>query len=229
MDWLSWLFPRRCLGCNEIGSYLCPDCVNRFTPLHELYCPHCRRPSVMGITHPKCKEHCELDGLISCFSYRGIMAKAITRFKYSFVKDITNTLVELFISNANQPVLSKHPWMIIPVPLHPSRQKWRGFNQAELLARGLAANWQQSIDLTSLRRQVNTTQQMSLSGKQRRSNLRHAFSVSFSLSPPDSVLLIDDVVTTGSTLAECAATLKHAGVKEVWGLTLAQKVPSPKQ
>jgi ComF family protein len=225
MDWLSWIFPRRCLGCNEVGSYLCPDCVNRLAPLYELYCPYCRRPSVMGITHPKCKTHCDLDGLVSCCTYGGIMAKAITKFKYSFVHDLTNTLIELFISLANQPVLMNRTWTIIPVPLHPSRQNWRGFNQAGLLAKGLAANWQRPLDIISLHRCKNTSQQMSLSGKQRRSNLRHAFSVSFSHHPPNSVLLIDDVATTGSTLVECAAVLKKAGVKEVWGLTLAQKVP----
>ncbi len=152
------------------------------------------------------------------------MSKAITKFKYSFVKDLTNTLVELFISAANNPILTRHSWTIIPVPLHSSRQNWRGFNQAELLAKGLAANWQQPIDVISLRRCKNTQAQMSLSGKQRRSNLHQAFSASFS-APPRSVLLIDDVATTGSTLVECATTLKQAGVKEVWGLTLAQKVP----
>jgi len=225
MDWLSWIFPRRCLGCNEVNSYLCPDCVNRFVPLHELYCPYCRRPSMMGITHSRCKAHCDLDGLVSCYAYGGIMAKAITKFKYSFVKDLTDTLVELFISSANQPVLTKHSWTLIPVPLHPSRQNWRGFNQAELLAQGLAANWQQSVEKHLLFRQFAGKPQMTLSGEKRRNNLRKAFGIYPDAKLPHSALLVDDVATTGSTLIACAKVLKNAGVKEVWGLTLAQKVP----
>jgi ComF family protein len=151
------------------------------------------------------------------------MKKIITSFKYSFVSDLCDTLVECILSKSDHPELFRHPWTIVPIPLHASRQKWRGFNQAAALAKPLAANWNWHYDDQLLARQKATTPQMSLSGKRRKENLHDAFVANGTVS--DSILLIDDVATTCSTLMECARTLKAAGAKEVWGLTLAQTIP----
>lgn len=226
MDWLSWLFPRRCIGCKELGDYICPDCINRLVPMSQWYCPLCRKNSMWGVTHARCKTRYSIDGLISCYPYKGLMIRLITRFKYSFIRDLANTLVELMISAADYPCFFKHQWTVVPVPLHPGRKRWRGFNQAEVLARGLSHAWEWPLMDGLLIRIRATKPQMRLSGKRRKDNLRGAFDVKMGNSLPRSVLLVDDVATTCSTLNECARVLKRAGVSEVWGLTLAQTLPT---
>ncbi len=224
MDLLGFLFPKKCIGCGELGSYLCPDCINTFSPLFNLYCPACRRPSLYGHTHPRCKVHCSLDGLISCYAYAGLMPKIVTKFKYVFVKDLADTLTELILSKADHPQLFLHSWTIVPIPLHISRKKWRGFNQAEVIAERLALGWGWEYQNRLLVRHKKTNPQMKLTGAIRRQNLSQAFSVT-AKHVPKQILLIDDVATTCSTLNECAKVLRRAGAKEVWGLTLAQSIP----
>lgn len=112
-------------------------------------------------------------------------------------------------------------WAIVPVPLHPKRQKWRGFNQSavigQILSKKIGLDYQEALKRTRY-----TKPQVELSGKDRRQNIRNAFSLtkSYILSP--NVLLLDDVWTTGSTLKECAYVLKRGGAKKVWAITLAR-------
>jgi len=226
MDFLSVLFPRRCIGCGEIGSYLCPNCVNRFQPIKELYCPYCRHRSHWGHTHIKCKGPYAIDGLISCYPYYGLMKKTISKFKYSLVHDLTLTLIELFTSDISHPVLFSSKASLVPVPLHSVRLKWRGFNQAEVLATHLGKCWNMPVKTGWIIRKKPTMPQMKLSGKERRVNLKGAFEVIANEKNLSNILLVDDVATTCSTLIEAGETLKKAGAKEVWGLTLAQAIPS---
>lgn len=224
MDLLSFLFPRRCLRCRQVGSYLCHICVDSIQPMIELYCPVCRKPSRQGITHVSCRHTYEIDGLISCYEYSGVMTNAIAKFKYSLVKDLTETLIELMISSLNQPLFFEQYWLLVPVPLSKSRKQWRGFNQAELLAQGLAKNFNWEVTTSLIYRVKNTLPQMQLSRDRRQNNLKNSFQVK-SNSASKNILLIDDVATTCSTLRECAKELKKAGANKVWGLTLAQAIP----
>lgn len=153
------------------------------------------------------------------------MRLIIRKFKYTFIRDLTNLLVELMISAADYSLLFSHQWTLIPVPLHRSRQRWRGFNQAEVLARGLTDAWDWLFRADLLIRIRATEPQMTLSGRRRKDNLHNAFVIEKGAVVPQQVLLVDDVATTCSTLNECARVLKKAGVKEVWGLTLAQTIP----
>jgi ComF family protein len=155
----------------------------------------------------------------------GMMKRIIGKFKYSFISDLTNTLIELAISAADYPLLFKTPWVIVPVPLHSARKRWRGFNQAEVLAQGLARAWEWPCLNNLLIRSRATEPQMKLSGKNRKNNLRGAFKINAQFIVPKRILLVDDVATTCSTLNECARVLKIAGATEVWGLTLAQAIP----
>lgn len=222
MDWLGWLFPRRCLGCARVGSHLCEECVNRFIPMHQLACIECRRPALGGETHLRCQKPYAMDGLLSGYVYAGLMKVAIAQFKYRLISDLTETLVELLISQADAAPLFGKPFTLVPVPLSRERLKWRGFNQAMLLAVGLQQAWDWPCAPTLLKRQRDTRPQMQLSSKERVANMVGAFALNRSLSLPKRVLLIDDVVTTGATMRECGKVLKRAGVKTVWGLSLAQ-------
>lgn len=152
------------------------------------------------------------------------MKRMITRFKYLFVSDVAPVLWELMASAATHPQLLQHKWTLVPIPLHQRRLNWRGFNQSLLIAQGLQKSWGFPINHL-LTRRINTLPQKESTGKARKTNLARAFVCAPSESLPQSVLLVDDVATTCSTLQECGKVLKQAGVCEVWGLTLAQTIP----
>jgi len=222
MDWLAWLFPKHCFGCDAYGEYICSDCLNQLQVMKGLYCPVCRKESLYGQTHPRCKKPFTIDGVLSCYRYSGLMKRLIGKFKYRFVKDLTDTLTELFVTEAQFPQLFKIDFTLVPIPLHPKRHRWRGFNQAELLSRALADSWGWPHQPNLLLRIKQTESQMKLSAAKRSHNLKGAFAVNKREPLPEAVLLIDDVATTCSTMLAAASVLKRAGVKTVWGLTLAQ-------
>lgn len=228
---LDFLFPKKCAGCSKTGSYLCADCVKEIKQT-ELVCPFCERPSLGGVVHPVCKRRFGLDGLWSLGIYEGSLRRAIQKLKYKWVSEVARDLVDVTIEYwaKNPPILLDRikkdqgmSWIVSAVPLHASRQKWRGFNQSELLAKLLASKLGLKY-ADSLKRMRNTKPQMKLLAAERKQNIKNAFSLEFPLrsSPFPNVLLIDDVWTTGSTLKECCYVLKRAGAKTVWALTIAK-------
>lgn len=113
--------------------------------------------------------------------------------------------------------------VVVPVPLHPAREARRGYNQATILARTIASRWERPLVLSALVRVRETSPQVTLDLNARRGNVRGAFAcVDAAAVAGRRVLLVDDVMTTGSTLDACAAVLKAAGAKQVWGFTLAR-------
>ena len=226
MNLINWLFPKRCVSCGRVGQYLCSDCVNRVGTAEQA-CPMCGKGSIYGLTHVRCRRPHGIDGLVRVFKYRGVVKIMIGKIKYKLVTDMVTELVEAIISLGDFTPLTKDTWLIVPVPLHASRLRWRGFNQAEVVARHLAHyfGWRHAPHL--LIRTKNTTPQVGLSGKARRANLRGAFALNPKLKASslkhnaNSILLVDDVSTTGTTLRECAKVLKAAGVGKVWGLVVA--------
>lgn len=222
---LDILFPRRCAGCNQIGAYLCSQCLNKLKTINHAICPACGHGSFLGKTHPSCRSKTALDGLVSLFPYHGLAKHLITKLKYKFVTDVSDTLIELCISSGELEAFPQPP-TLISVPLHSSRLKWRGFNQADLLAQELAKACHWQFLPNALTRTRATTAQMTLSGAKRRQNLHHAFA----LSNPDQLknkhlVLVDDVWTTGTTMAECAKALKKAYPASIWAFTLARAKP----
>jgi ComF family protein len=115
--------------------------------------------------------------------------------------------------------------VVVPVPLHPKRLRWRGFNQSVLLGRELSRVFRLSLDPFLLQRKVETPPQTQLNEEERRRNVRGAFAVNPEKSLQNrSVLLLDDVYTSGATVNECSRCLKRAGAREVYVLTLARAV-----
>jgi len=229
MGILDFLFPRRCLGCGKVGGYFCSQCLNLLSLEPRRICPVCEHPSIGGITHPRCVRPWELDGLTSIFAYRGVIEKAIKKLKYKFVSDLASDLVELFLSfcgedKAFSNFCQEKDVFLVPIPLHPRRLRWRGFNQSELLGKMIAENLDIGFVPDLLKRIKNTKPQIKLSKKERRKNIHNAFRISpnILISQYPNILLFDDVWTTGSTLKECAKVLKQVGAKIVWGLTVAR-------
>ncbi|NJN95963.1 MAG: ComF family protein [Anaerolineales bacterium] len=112
--------------------------------------------------------------------------------------------------------------VIMPVPLHPSRLRERGYNQSELLAKSLSELLDLPLDSRTLQRTRSTKSQMTLGFNERHQNVAEAFACESFAGTGQTILLVDDVCTTGSTLDACADALKKMGVGAVWGLTLAK-------
>ena len=194
----------------------------------EQICPTCCRNSRYGERHKYCRG--ELEGLTCLWAYEGIARKLITKAKYSGQFDVLEFLISNFPFDSAQgeqffyfkKFLETNP-IIVPVPLHPKREKERGFNQATIVA-SLIANRYSLVVKNLLTRVKDTGRQV---GKKREERLK-AMSGAFELSRdtsymiPNTILLVDDVWTTGATLRECAKVLRRGGAKQVWGLVLAR-------
>lgn len=140
---LEFLFPKTCLVCGKWGEYYCSDCAPRLNSARSI-CPACEKGSIGGLVHERCRRPLGMDGLVSLFAYRGGMQRGVKKLKYRFVRELGVSLVDLVEMRMDQ-AIKKHfqeeRYMAVPVPLHPRRERWRGFNQAALLAELLASRW----------------------------------------------------------------------------------------
>ena len=232
MNILDFLFPKRCVSCGSFGQYLCPNCLAQIKRIETLVCPVCGRSAIGGATHPGCRSRYSLDGLISVCIYEGPIKSVVKRLKYKpWITDLAGIVVASITGYVTQNTSMNRfidtKTLVTPVPLHKSRERERGFNQAEILGRDLAKKLNLEFTPDLLIRQKRTKPQADLKGKERLENIKNAFSIS--LQSPNilrseypSILLIDDVWTTGATLQACCDVLKRAGVKKVWALTLAR-------
>lgn len=231
---LSIFFPRLCLSCNRPGKYFCPRCVESLERIEHQICPICAHPAIGGATHPGCSRPYGVDGLICVFRYTGAIQKGIKLLKYRRVRDVANELGELVITelhqyatgqfaHVNRIIESERP-VIIPIPLHWLRQRVRWYNQSELLAREFATAFHLEVRNDILFRSRHTSSQAGRLKKDRMQNIKDAFEINkhSHIKLPSSIIIIDDVWTTGATMREAGKILKRAGVKTVWGMTVAR-------
>lgn len=208
------------------------DCAKKSFKGGVFYCPVCHLANGNGKNCLNCKAASRLESVVAFFDYKesGAVSSLIKNFKYNFATDIHNLWENIF-ENFLSEIRSKSDWpiadiTIIPVPLHSSRYRERGFNQADLLARAFFESlkkYQGEIDFdnTGLRRTRATKQQARLNRQERLENLKDAFLCEFK-TPPKNVILVDDVFTSGATMRECARALEAAGVEKVFGLVMAR-------
>lgn len=228
---LDLIFPLTCLGCGQGGALACESCLRLVPEPDSQVCPLCKSPfSPNGATCSKCQKKTALDGLFVARSYRfRIVSQLIHSLKYRFLEQTASPLVTLLEESLNHHSFPL-PDFLIPVPLHPRRLRFRGFNQAEIIARTLAERFTPGfsipLDTKSLKRIRFTKPQMKADSREERlNNLTGAFTVEKITAGPlvgKYVWLIDDVATTGTTLDECARALKAAGVRKVWGVVIAR-------
>ncbi len=205
---LDLLFPPRCLGCRQRGALLCARCRTtcRPVPLH-----------VNRRLHERLGKGA-LASTTGAYHFDGAVREAIHALKYEHRARAAAVLGDLLVA-----YVRAHPLptdLIVPVPLHAARLRERGFNQAELLAKHLAAQVNLPVS-THLVRVRQTAQQAGLHRAERLANVRDAF-VWHGAPPPSRVLLVDDVLTTGATIGAAAEALRTAGTCEVHGLALAR-------
>jgi len=229
MDILEFLFPKKCVSCRKFGDYICTDCFTRLDFDVPPICGVCGKGAIGGLTHPICKTKHTIDGVFTSVVYKGVSKKLVYQFKFQpNLSVLQSVLGDIFYEGIIQHegfynAITKDSYLA-PIPLHSSRMRERGYNQAMLLAKTLAART--GLPVKTLLQRVNKTpSQVGKTEMERRENMSGAFKVVKSLAnPPETVFLIDDVITSGATCNEAAGVLKKAGVKKVWGLAFAHGV-----
>lgn len=241
---LDTLFPVFCLSCKKENHWLCDQCLEKIEIPNFQVCPYCEKEiTPKGTICQKCKSSflakgkiIPLDALVVSSSYKNTaISKIIHLLKYNFAKDLGDTLGQICQRAFSQSGLEL-PDIIVPIPLHPKRLRWRGFNQSELIANNIAQNICPGFPLPVLAeltiRQKYTPPQMKIRNYQeRKNNLREAFALNPKI--PTSfhdleiknkhILIVDDVATTGATLFELGKLLKTSGAKKVSGLVAARQ------
>ncbi len=217
---IDFVFPKFCVVCDREGAFLCRKCKQKL-PLALQVCPMCTRPSIYGLTHEYCRKKRGMSGLISIFDHRNEgVKKAVEAIKFGFNRE----LVEIMLSGWKMPKNWEKGVVLVPVPLHRYRQNWRGFNQAELIARVIGGK--KTAVIMALTRIKATAQQANVVDKKSRSeNLKGCFRVDeekLGQLAGKKIVLVDDVFTSGATMRECVKELRRAGVRQVWGFCLAR-------
>ncbi len=189
-----------------------------------LICAVCGRQAVSGITHPICRGRYDIDGVFASLVYKGVAKRLIYQFKFEpYLTDLRHIVADLFYEGLIQQEaffrIALDKAVLVPVPLHSQRERNRGYNQAEILAVDLGKRLGVPVK-DILTRVKPTTSQVGKTQKERRENIKGVFQLRGTVDAK-TVLLVDDVLTSGATLNEAAKTLKKAGVKSVWGLALA--------
>jgi ComF family protein len=232
---LDILFPIQCLGCGREGQWLCEKCARSLAPA----------PKVNNLVIPA------LDKIFVAGDYNDKnLARLIKKFKYSFMFALGETLGRILgdfwasqlwlfpdldsTDSASSQVLSlnvstspeglfspKAGPLLVPIPLSTERLRWRGYNQAEILANFVSREfgYQISSDLIKIK---NTEPQANLTEKTRLTNVAGCFRWAGPNLNGRTIIIIDDVVTTGATINEAALCLRQAGAKKVYGLVLAK-------
>ncbi|MBU0578108.1 hypothetical protein KJ742_07910 [Patescibacteria group bacterium] len=216
---LNILFPPRCASCKIEGDFLCNECIARL-----------KIKKIKDLGRFKQNEFQYLDGVIYGLDYaeNPQIKAALKQFKYRFTKDLVDYFSDLIACKLNELSMTKNKQIIlVPVPLHKKRLNYRGFNQAELIARSVQEKMGDRVQVLNLLERVrHTDQQAKLNKKERQENLKDAFVIESGLqleSGLDTVyFVVDDVCTTGSTLENCAQVLKKSGLQRVYGLVVAK-------
>lgn len=222
---LDIVFPPRCAGCQSSGAVLCATCRATFRAANLQFCRQCGRPlPVTGLC-----QHCRpyqptLSGLLAVSSYQGVLRSCIHALKYDgntrLAEPLGEVLAEAYLTSGMQADV------IISVPLHNERQQQRGYNHAQLLAEVCASHLHIPLRDDIVVRHRATSAQVGLKAHERQQNVAGAFVCTPAFQSGSlygrTLLIIDDVYTTGATLGACAAPLFTAGAKAVWGLVLAR-------
>lgn len=233
ISFLQLLYPPRCGCCGDpvaahFAGPICSACLNRVEVLSSPLCLKCGRGlSADGGSEDRYCGSClkkppVFNSARSCFSYQGSVRSLLHRLKYASDSSAAATLAKL-IEKTGVLADAGSFEVIVPVPLHPSRLRRRGLNQALVLAKAIFAEEPEKIEPNMLIRVKNTVAQTRLSGSERRRNLHGAFAINPGAAIAGKrICLVDDIFTTGTTVSECARMLKKCGAEAVDILTCAR-------
>jgi ComF family protein len=227
----SLFYPAACVICAgevEPPEYLCSMCQSKAPRIAAPFCAKCSEPFSGAITQTFRCANCahrtlHFDSAVARYRSRGLVRQLVHDFKYARLRHLRHPLAQWLGETMSDPRLRGGRFdLIVPVPLHPARERERGFNQATLLAELLAR--QIAVPLRDVLERIRyTTTQTAYNRAERMENLHDAFRLRKKANVRQlRVLLIDDVLTTGSTLSECARVLKEAGAISVHAATAAR-------
>src|SRR3989338_404064 len=232
---LDLIFPIRCVSCGKFCSlrlgYLCKKCAGLIPINKKFECIGCNRVTILGKTCPTCRQSNPVDQLLVVSDYKNpAVIKIVKTLKYRFIKEmavpisllIKKYVIWLSISKKFN-VLTENP-IIVPIPLHKYRYNWRGFNQAELIAEEVSKIINCSFDTSIIRKRGKTKSQADIKEyDDRLKNIKEAFElIEADRIKNRTIVLVDDVCTTGATLNECARVLKESGAGKVVALVFAR-------
>jgi ComF family protein len=228
---LSLFFPPHCANCEAdtaAGVHLCESCADKARRIEPPLCERCSEPFAGAIFETFTCANCagrklHFDCAVAPYLSRGVVREFIHRFKYDRERYLRQPLAAWLAEALKDERLKRHAFdLIVPVPLHSTRQRERGFNQAEELAKLLSRHCGVPV-ASALKRTRYTTTQTRLAREERMENLRGAFRVRHTAAVQSRhLLLVDDVFTTGSTVDECARVLRQAGAASVRVATVAR-------
>lgn len=223
-DFKEFLSPSFCLGCNgnilSDDPLLCISCIETLKAANTgegPICPFCGRPDGVGDRCRFCRPQKRLR-LFFWGEYDGLLKDCLGQFKFSGAIDLGRRLVDMAVDSLHQRITDNRYDLIIPVPLHRSRRRERGFNQSEILARHLADLLHMELNTGILKRTRPTKQQAKLDENQRWENVRDAFGLANDDGPSlanKAILLVDDIVTTGATIHEAARPLQSENPERI--------------
>jgi competence protein ComFC len=227
---LDLIFPKQCLDCGIEGSYLCISCFKKIKLNDKNYCVFCKKEL---LNFDQC-ENCFNLGLKKVFvatDYnQPVIQDLLHNLKYNYTEEIGSILAEILQkiikeNNLNTKLgFDRKNVILMPIPLHKKRYLQRGFNQTKLIADHLHKELLVPVKQLLIRNK-NTETQVKMNRQERLVNLKNAFEIinEQEVDKQKNIILIDDVVTTGSTLSECALVLQRNGYKNIYGLVVAQR------
>ncbi len=233
---MDLLFPPRCQVCGELcDDPLCATCMEDVEFITDPVCPYCGQAVQPGWPPGRlcaeCRDGRAVSGARAAGFYAGTLRDAVRRFKFDGRTRLAEPLAEMLVVVVRREVDESGLPLgdcaaLVPVPLHPARLQWRGFDQARMLCERMAEAVAMPVWTDVLARIRNTTPQTELRGSSRRENVLGAFEArrGFKLRGR-SILLVDDVFTTGATIEECARELRRAGAAAVYALTVCRTAP----
>lgn len=224
---LDGIYPRCCPVCNMILSkkdfMFCKECISELDFIKEPYCLKCGKPIMKKEDEfcPDCfKEERPYEYGFSLCKYDAVSSKIIFDLKYNNKRLYAESFAHLMMAKSFERIYSMQAECLIPVPVHKSRFRERGYNQAELTARYLSEISGISLCTDLLYRDKNTLAQKKLNPKERMKNLGSAFKCRENVRNIKSAVIVDDIYTTGSTVCACAKALKEAGLERVYYIAL---------
>lgn len=223
------LFPPACFGCAREGVWLCGECACtlRREPPRCFFCgvwTLSTQKRSAGHTCDSCRVNTSVSFYGSPFSYRDpLMRELITRLKYHRMRPVAGLLGDCLAAYVREfSIIIPQDAVLVPIPLAQSRRRVRGFNQAELIAAAMSRRLGVPMRLELIHRIKKGPPQVALSGAERRDHMKNAFvAAKLPSIMPRTVILVDDVRTTGATIEDAARALKEAGVRSVWAITVA--------
>jgi ComF family protein len=226
-EWiLGCIYPCRCVVCDSVvalkNQNICPGCREKLSVMEGFHCKHCGK-----FIEREEEEYCadcqrfrhRFDEGFGVFPYSGWVKESMMRFKFHGRKEYGDFYGRAIAAAAGERIRRWKPQVIVPVPMHGKKERLRGYNQAEVLARSLGKQMSLPVRTDLVRRVHETRPQKELSRDMRRKNLRQAFETEDTAGGYSRILLVDDIYTTGSTADAVASGLKLKGVKSVFIVT----------